>query len=244
MTDAALCPSDGLEKLDVSLESDLSERSTTNPAPELSDTTISSSHASTVSSEERQRRDDSSGILTHSPSASVLTQLARQLEYYFSTRNLSRDTYVQTLRSLNDGCVPVSILASFSKVKVIVNGDDESRLHAILQAATEYSDLLQVSSIETATGKITTDDTPSSATTILAIGPAGREPLALGEDKLRKSQSVASISSYESSPGVSTNTIILREVHPDVTEVEVRELFNFEGCPTIDCIWPDVACCW
>mmetsp|Transcript_51235 Transcript_51235/g.123693 ORF Transcript_51235/g.123693 Transcript_51235/m.123693 type:complete len:649 (-) Transcript_51235:159-2105(-) len=45
--------------------------------------------------------------------------LARQLEYYFCTKNLLRDTYVQTLRSLNDGCVPVSILVGFGKAGTI-----------------------------------------------------------------------------------------------------------------------------
>jgi hypothetical protein len=51
----------------------------------------------------------------------VYILLARQLEYYFSPQNLLNDTYLQTLRELNDGCVPVSILANFSKVKLILS---------------------------------------------------------------------------------------------------------------------------
>ena len=51
----------------------------------------------------------------------VYKALARQIEYYFSSQNLMADTYLQTLRELNDGCVPVSIIANFSKVKTIVS---------------------------------------------------------------------------------------------------------------------------
>ena len=56
----------------------------------------------------------------------VLSQLARQLEYYFSHQNLSKDTYLQTLRELNDGCVPATILANFAKVKAILTYADET----------------------------------------------------------------------------------------------------------------------
>lgn len=51
----------------------------------------------------------------------VYRALVRQLEYYFSSQNLAGDTYLQTLRELNDGCVPISIIANFSKVKSIVS---------------------------------------------------------------------------------------------------------------------------
>jgi La domain len=51
----------------------------------------------------------------------VYRALARQLEYYFSSQNLAVDTYLQTLRELNDGCVPISIIANFSKVKSIAS---------------------------------------------------------------------------------------------------------------------------
>jgi La domain len=47
--------------------------------------------------------------------------LARQLEYYFSPQNLFHDTYLQTLRNLNDGCVPISIVANFAKVQAILS---------------------------------------------------------------------------------------------------------------------------
>lgn len=112
----------------------------------------------------------------------LYSMLARQLEYYFSTKNLSRDTYVQTLRSLNDGCVPVSILAGFGKVGNITaaltinlrnarsdgNFDDDDvdvdvdvesddltaiAMQIVRVAATKYSTLLGVFQIDTETGK-------------------------------------------------------------------------------------------
>jgi len=237
-------------------------------APEMSETTASSQVSMTSSSSAADERERSLGERTGGGADSdcffgssqqqtlALTQLARQLEYYFSAHNLSKDTYLVTLRKLNDGCVPVSILANFSKVRSIVpSQDDEVRVHAILQASAEYSDSLTVSSIDTATGKITTDDTPSSATTILAVGPVDNEPLQLSVETMKKTMSMNSLGSIvPSSPGTpsatssaankTSNTVIFRELAPDVTEDEVRKLFDFDGCPTIESIYADVAYCW
>jgi len=187
----------------------------------------------------------------------VLCQIARQLEYYFSQQNLSKDTYLQTLRQLNDGCVPVTILANFAKIQFILSPyfplfcDEEARIQVILQAVTEATELLSVHSIDTATGKIATDETPSSATTILAIGPVHKEPLTLpsfsssATDGSLSQQQLQQQQQQQREHSSSSNTIILRDVDPDVTEKEVRELFEqIEGCPAIVSIHADVACCW
>ena len=79
--------------------------------------------------EQREQR-----ILTHQ-------LLARQLEYYFSTANLSKDTYLSTLRDLNDGYVPLSIIANFAKVQALA--PYESAWTAIRSAASDHSDLLE-----------------------------------------------------------------------------------------------------
>lgn len=198
-------------------------------APELSETSASSSAG--------DRPPDELAVHT----SVVLTSLAKQLEYYFSQQNLVTDTYVQTLRTLNDGCVPVSILANFAKVKaILMTAEEESRIHAVLQAAAEYSELLKVHSIDTTSGKIATDATPSSASTILALGTVDGQPIP--PTLLRRSSSVASVSSLVS-PG-RASTIILRDVNPNVTEEEVRQLFDFEGCPAIESLYADVAYCW
>ena len=203
---------------------------------------------------------------TPGPSPESLALLARQLEYYFSERNLSKDTYLQTLRTLNDGCVPATILADFAKVRTILcvrgvgiddDGGHESRLHAVLQAVSEHTDLLQIRSIETSTGKIVTDDTPSSAPTILAVGTLDHQPLRLlpASDAASSAAtgspvtsstttSSSSSSSTTTTTTTTTTTIILRDVPPDTTEDDVRELFQFDDCPAIESLRPDVAHCW
>jgi len=179
-----------------------------------------------------------------------LQALARQVEYYFSEQNLANDTYLQTLRNLNDGCVPANILANFSKVKAILTPpkplsssskkvpaavllqEEEARMNAVLQAVNEYTDLLKIHSIDTATGKIATDETPSSALTILAVGPATQKPLT----SLSSSASLSKLAD--------TSTIILRDVDPVVTEQEVRGLLDGLECPPIVRVVSDVANCW
>jgi hypothetical protein len=198
----------------------------------------------------------------------VLTQLARQLEYYFSSQNLAKDTYVQTLRQLNSGCVPVAILANFSKVKLLLSSpsgmtptsvtttsallEEEERVHAVLQASTEHSEgRLRVVSIDTGSGKIVTDETPSGANTILAIGTHDNEPLTIGATTtscttaISASTAPSAATVLPSSPlGTSTNTMILRDVIPQVTEQDIQSLFTFEGCPAVESIRQDVGNCW
>lgn len=161
----------------------------------------------------------------------VLTQLARQLEYYFSQANLDKDTYVETLRKLNDSYVPVSILQRFAKVQAFAPMETED---AIIKAATEFSDLLEVVSINTKTGK-RVEDADASVATLLAVGTISREPL----DNTRLQAVVPS------SPKVPVqNTIIIREVDPRVTEEDVRALFDYEHCPPIQSLYLDVYNCW
>jgi hypothetical protein len=74
--------------------------------------------------------DDSShhpytAVATKTTPSTGSTLLARQLEYYFSQQNLSKDTYLTTLCELNDGCVPLAILANFGKVRLLTRQDDE-----------------------------------------------------------------------------------------------------------------------
>jgi La domain len=105
----------------------------------------------------------------------VFMPLARQLEYYLSHQNLSKDTYVQTLRSLNDGCVPVSILANFGRVKAIlppIVGDDLNllRMQYLVRAVKEHSVLLTVETIDKATGKkVSSTAAGASASTANAV---------------------------------------------------------------------------
>lgn len=176
------------------------------------------------------------------PPEDVLRQLAQQLEYYFSDVNLSKDTYLRTLRELNDGFVLASILANFAKVQSMCPVDS---YHAVVEAAREFSDNLEVVHLHKETGKrVATKD---GNNTLLAIGPIGSNPIP------RQSLSIASppssphvikfIQPSTPSPAVQ-NTIILREVPQDVTEDNVRSLFDPEKSPSISTVVQDVANCW
>ena len=163
----------------------------------------------------------------------VLAQLARQLEYYFSQANLEKDTYVETLRQLNDGYVPVSILQRFSKVQSLTPFET---VEAIVKATVEHSSLLQVASIDTKTGKRVEEDVPGR--TIVAIGTCSGEPL-----ENNSLQSV--VPTTPNTPGTPIqNTIIIREVDSRVTEEEVRALFDDEHCPPVLSLYLDVFNCW
>ena len=77
----------------------------------------------------------------------IYALLAQQLEYYFSVTNLSRDTYLATLRDLNAGYVPVSILAQFGKVQALAPGPDQAG-PAVCVAAIQYSTVLELVALE------------------------------------------------------------------------------------------------
>lgn len=185
--------------------------------------------------------------------------LARQLEYYFSTANLEKDTYVSTLRSLNDGYVPVSIIANFAKVQSLA--PMESALPAVQTAACEFSELLEIVMVDSETGKrVQSDDgaSPSSAKLVMAVGPVSGEPIPLNQPNINSGAMEENVTTpapvkgmsttFSSMPGSSSNgvqnTIILRETPDGVTEKNVRELFLFEGCPAIEEIHLDLQNCW
>jgi hypothetical protein len=165
-----------------------------------------------------------------------LEQLARQLEYYLSTANLANDTYVATLRSLNDGYVPLSILANFGKVRAIARLDG---IEALRKASTDHSDLLEVVRINTNTGKRASKEEEALSTTLEAVGPIDGKPIQLTETAIAPQSPVAA-----PSPPSVQNIVILREVPADVVEEQVRELFSFETCPSIKSLHLDVANCW
>ena len=214
------------------------------------DPASSSATASSPTCENQQsnnsRSDEAPGTSSGSEPESILLeegdavfkQLARQIEYYFSTENLAKDTYVETLRSLNDGFVPISIIANFGKVRMLVPYDG---INAVQEAAANFSTLLEVATIDTKTGKkVSGDEGENNASTLLAVGPVSGKPIPISE--LCPLQPGA-----PSTPPTSSavqNTIILREVPSAVEEENVRELFAFEGCPPVQSVRLEVANCW
>lgn len=162
----------------------------------------------------------------------ISTSLARQLEFYFSPANLPRDTYLQTLQSLNDGYVPITIVANFAKIQAIYSGGEEARIQAVVKAVTQHSRVLELVYISTVTNKkVTAQD----ENTILAVGPSSTLPLQPSSSPL-----LVPVSPVPETP--IQNTIILREVQENVKEEDVRGLF--EGCPPLQEVHSDVANCW
>lgn len=204
-------------ELDAVRRSDETDTTKSGSTPPTSDT---ASYSSTLNEEPESPHYD----------GTVLTQLARQLEYYFSKANLDKDTYVETLRKLNDSYVPVSILQRFSKVQAFAPLETED---AIVRAASEFSTLLEVAHIDTKTGK-RVEAGDSGGGTLLAVGTVSKEPL-------DNSSLQGVVPSSPKSPA--QNTIIIREVDPRVTEEEIRALFA-EDCPPVQSLYLDVFNCW
>ena len=187
--------------------------------------------------------------------------IARQLEYYFSTVNLAKDTYVSTLRSLNDGYVPVSIIANFGKVQALAPFD--SALEAVQIAATEYSELLEVVHIDTDSGK-KVEATSTKKKTVLAVGPVSGEAIPMEQISttlggtaglLPPASATTTFADNPSSPAsgkVSTtnstssvqNTVIIREAPEGTEEETIRSLFQFQDCPSIESVHLDLQNCW
>jgi len=165
----------------------------------------------------------------------ILEQLARQLEYYFSQANLEKDTYVETLRQLNDGYVPANILQRFAKVQSLVPLDT---VDAIVKATTEKSSLLEVALIDSKTGKRVSGDNVNT-NCIVAIGSSSGKPL---ENCVLKA---VGFTSTPNTPGTPIqNTIIIRDVDPSIKEEQVRALFDDDECPPVLSLYLDVYNCW
>ena len=180
--------------------------------------------------------------------------------------NLAKDTYVSTLRSLNDGYVPVSILANFGKVQALA--PFESALEAIPVAATDFSDLLEVVHIDTDSGKRasthTNSDSNKKATkTVMAVGPVSGEPIPMEQIStslggtaglsVTPAATPTSVpkSTFTSAPTTDTNsnnkiqnTVIIREAPEKTEEETIRKLFEFDGCPSLQSMHLDLHNCW
>lgn len=191
-----------------------------------------------------------SGSVPQSPqqappvSEDTLNQLSRQLEYYFSTVNLSRDTYLRTLRDLNDGYVPATILANFAMVQTLCPFDSYD---AVIKAATNHSDNLEVVYVDKESSKKVAEEGPH---TLLAIGPKDQKPIEIPVTPTTSRPLVNIAPNAADADGIVSpvlgiqNTVILREVPEGVIEDDIRELFDFEKCPPIQQVLDDVSNYW
>lgn len=173
----------------------------------------------------------------------VLSVLAKQLEYYFSDQNLRRDTYLSTLRELNDGCVPATILGNFSKVQALVGSD--VAYYAVLRAARDYSAELVVAHVDKDSGKQVPEEeeeVTSQNNTLLCVGTKTRQPIS--SLKATTKEFLPAVAVTPPLTAALQTTIILRDVPTAATEATVRQCFDFDACPSIVSVHEDVAHCW
>lgn len=177
----------------------------------------------------------------------ILKRLALQVEYYFSATNLNKDTYVSTLRSLNDGYVPVTIIANFGKVRSLIPHEP---VKAVCLASEDHSELLEVVKIDSSTGKRVSSIKKQLTNFVQAVGPIGGEPIPASKLSVNPTfatkKSVNSIRPVPAEPTPSNvqTTVVLREVPNAVQESDIRELFSFEKSPMVHNVHKDVANCW
>jgi len=162
----------------------------TDEAATVTISSTSTTAAATTTEEEETPEKRNQRILTHQ-------LLAGQLEYYFSVTNLSRDTYLSTLRELNDGYVPLSIIANFGKVQAFA--PYESAWDAICAAATDYSDLLEMVELDEQGKKVSVITSESRSnnnnnnrnmenTTFLAVGTISGKAIPMSQLQSQQTQ--------------------------------------------------------
>mmetsp|Transcript_21614 Transcript_21614/g.23132 ORF Transcript_21614/g.23132 Transcript_21614/m.23132 type:complete len:665 (-) Transcript_21614:326-2320(-) len=194
---------------------------------EAATVTISSTSttaAATPTEEEETPEKRNQRILTHQ-------LLAGQLEYYFSVTNLSRDTYLSTLRELNDGYVPLSIIANFGKVQAFA--PYEIAWDAVCAAATDYSDLLEMVELDEQGKKVSVITSESRSnnnnnnrnmenTTFLAVGTISGKAIPMSQIQSQQTQrrrssnddTTPSIPSKPPATTIATATATTTNSHP------------------------------
>jgi hypothetical protein len=184
----------------------------------------------------------------------LISALAKQLQYYFSSQNLAKDTYLNTIMQLNSGCVPISILTGFANVNRIVvkfAGDVDI-------ADIDVQSLLQKSALG------------SNDLKIVLLGHDGLVLATHGDDGFEAQRgpltfdAIGSRSDYISTSNANAKpegtaaaveeadkkltTVILRDVPESATEEDIRNIFKTDDsnvvAPTITSVQKEVGQCW
>jgi hypothetical protein len=225
----------------------------------------------------------------------LLSSLLKQLSYYFSKQNLSKDTYLNTIMELNSGYVPLSIIANFANILKIVhsyfpiiNDDNNDKDHqtpiidipdllrqaALLSHHLEIVLLNQKGQVLVKFGHESFDQIQNSKITFMAVGPSSlpddgllhqtttvnvNQSVSNHDDANASRQPNDNNNDHVSTPTHTTSTggnktshvIILRDVHTDVSEDDIRSIFaNIQSSsqrqisPTLVNVQREVGNCW
>jgi len=118
--------------------------------------------------------------------AHLLNLLSKQLRYYFSSNNLSKDIYLKTIMELNSGFVPVVILSGFGNVRKIFDSYGD---YSIENAEEEMEEV--------------TSDSATAISTVTDIAAASNPNSSTKEDDVKRRKDEEEIS-HEDKKEIST----------------------------------------
>lgn len=200
--------------------------------------------------------DQNIDVPTSETSEELLDSLAKQLLYYLSTQNLSDDTYLKTIMELNSDHLPVSIVSNFSNITRIikdslVDGETISScdVPGLVREAAFRSQFLEVavlnqngiivSKVEDGNHQLET-----GRVTYFAIAPTSLRPTDHDTSTPLRRDNVQGLG--EKAKNDTANIIILRDVHEDATEENIREVFHRTVNTSIDItdVQSEIGNCW
>lgn len=183
----------------------------------------------------------------------LLELLAKQLSYYLSTQNLSKDTYLNTIMELNSGHVPVSIVSNFANITRIITDNlmDDERISnldvpGLVREAAIRSAYLEVAILNQNGGIIAKDEygtyqLETGRLTFFAIGPTSIQPE--HHEKIQPLRRDKKQDSGEIPKSDNTNILILRDVPEEATEEDIRNILTDTSFEISD-VQREIGNCW
>lgn len=215
----------------------------------MTDTLNTENAAAATATDTEEPRIITNDISSLEKNEELTKALSTQLQYYFSSKNLSRDTYLNTIMQLNSGFVPISILSGFANVNRIIARTTGGEINL---SDLDVQQLLGTSALN------------SKALKIVLLDQDGKVLSSYGDDDFEAQKGaltfeavgsctdfIATASDQEESDEdeeKKSSTVILRDVPVNATEEDVRNVFKSEGSdsvpPSITRVEKEVGQCW
>jgi|AntRauTorckE5430_2_1112549.scaffolds.fasta_scaffold04647_3 hypothetical protein len=234
MSDTNTAPASPARDHTVILETDPEASSSSQPLP------------SNLSNEGNQEKNTAKLMDT----TELIQALAIQMQYYFSSKNLAQDTYLNTIMKLNSGFVPITILSGFTNINRIIaryaNGIDiaDIDVHALLSCSAVQSKVLKIVLLDQDGSMIASHGAEGYED---QKGPTVFEAIGSCEGRgIEGNQGDAQVKdeTKESSTGTSS-TVILRDVPEEATEEDILRVFeDDDGNVVSSGAQKEVGQCW
>lgn len=185
---------------------------------------------------------------------SLQKSIQTQISYYLSTKNLSQDTYLSTILSLNSNYLPISILGNFANVNRIIgqyapainSKEDESDkidfnaldvdqkmqiVHKVLEGVSSKSEMLELVVLDQGGNVVCKNQITENVPVDEEFESKKAMPLsflAVGLNKFGHSveNTTASSVSEAVEEKKQNEVVILRDVSNDATEEDIRKVFS------------------